>query len=62
MRQADINRVYKAKEKLQAAFGKLADIPWLHTNEFESNLIQKARATLVDADRYLDDIININKD
>ena len=28
MRQADINRVMKAKEKLQAAFGKLCDIKW----------------------------------
>ena len=62
MRQADINRVMKAKEKLQAAFGKLCDIKWENISGLEDNLRSKAKESLITADRYLDDLININKD
>lgn len=62
MRQADINRVMKAKEKLQAAFGRLCDINWENISGLEDNLRMKAKDTIIAADRYLDDMINLNKD
>ena len=59
MRQADLNRVKRAKDHLKAAITQLKSIMWVHTSEMEDTLINKSREVIVDADRYLDDILNI---
>lgn len=61
MRPADINRVKRAKEHLKAAATVLSSIKWENTTLMESELIQKSKDEMRDADGYLDDIININK-
>lgn len=59
MRQADINRVKRAKEHLKAAATILSSIKWEKTTLMESELIQKSKDEMRDADGYLDDILNI---
>lgn len=59
MRQADINRVKKAKEHLKAATTILTNIKWENTNMMESHLILEAKGAIRAADMNLDDIANI---
>lgn len=59
MRQADINRVNKAREHLKAATTLLSNIKWENMNSNEGYFIFQAKLTIKNADLYLDDIINI---
>lgn len=59
MRQADINRVKKAKEHLKAATILLCNIKWENTTMMESEFIGKTKDSIQDADFHLDDIIKI---
>lgn len=59
MRQADINRVNKAKEHLKAATTLLSNIKWENMNTLENDLAGKAKIRIQYADNTLDDIINI---
>lgn len=59
MRQADINRVKKAKEHLKAALTLLTNIKWEHTSFNEDYFINQAKDTIRNADGHLADIINI---
>lgn len=61
MRQADINRVKKAKEHLKAATTILSNIKWENTTYNESHFIQDSKQYIQSADYCLDDIINIQK-
>ena len=62
MRQADINRVKKAKEHLKAAVTILSNIKWENTTMMESHLIMEAKDNIRSADMQLDDITNIQQD
>lgn len=62
MRQADINRVNKAKEHLKAATTILSNIKWENTTMMESHLIMEAKDNIRSADMQLDDITNIQQD
>lgn len=59
MRQADINRVKKAKEHLKAATTLLSNIKWENITMMEFGFIVKAKEAIRDADYHLDDIIKI---
>ena len=59
MRQADINRVNRAKEHLLAALTQLDSIKWVHISNKEDCLRMQAKDIIKDADGYLNDIINI---
>lgn len=59
MRQADINRVNKAKEHLKAATTILSNIKWENVNMMESDFIMHSKDAIKDADSHLDDIINL---
>lgn len=61
MRQADINRVKKAKEHLKAATTILTNIKWENTTLMESHLIMEAKDNIRSADMQLDDITNIQE-
>lgn len=61
MRQADINRVNKAKEHLKAAVTILSNIKWENTTMMESHLIMEAKDNIRSADMQLDDITNIQE-
>lgn len=61
MRQADINRVNKAKEHLKAATILLSNIKWENTTTMEFEFIGKIKDSIQDAGFYLDDIINIQE-
>ena len=62
MRQADINRVKKAKEHFKAAVTILSNIKWENTTMMESHLIMEAKDNIRSADMQLDDITNIQQD
>lgn len=59
MRQADINRVNKAKEHLKAANTILSNIKWENVNNIEDNLIYQAKLTINGAKDLLNDVTNI---
>ena len=59
MRQADINRVVKAREYINAAITTLTIIKWENTKQMEDDFIRKAKETMKNARGHLDDIINI---
>lgn len=59
MRQADINRVNKAKYHLKAATTILSSIKWENRSNMEDHCIQESKHHIKSADLYLDDIINI---
>ena len=59
MRQADLNRVNKAKEHFKAAVTILNNIKWENINSLESDFLKKSKEWAGVADSYLDDIINI---
>lgn len=61
MRQADINRVKKAKEHLKAAVTILLNIKWENRTSIEDNFIAQAGEGIADAQRNLEDILNIQK-
>lgn len=61
MRQADINRVNKAKEHLKAASILLSNIKWENRSSLEDDIIKKSCQQMKSADMYLDDIINIQE-
>lgn len=61
MRQADINRVNKAKEHLKAASILLSNIKWENRSNMEDHCIQACKRQIKSADLYLDDIINIQE-
>lgn len=56
MRQADINRVRKAREHLKAATSILSNIKWENVNGVEDLLMIQSRTSIADADRSLDHI------
>ena len=62
MRQADINRVNRAKEHLKAAITQLNSIKWENQTGMEETFISLAKADIKEADSHLNDIININKE
>ena len=59
MRQADINRVKKAKEHLKAAMTILSNIKWENTTNMEYDFTMKAKETITNCDGILQDIITI---
>lgn len=59
MRQADINRVNRAKQHLNAAITQLNSIQWIHVSNIEDSLKMRAKEMIGDADSILDDILNI---
>lgn len=59
MRQADINRVNKAKEHLSAAMTILCNIKWENVNQLEYELRHHALEEIVGANHLLADILNI---
>jgi hypothetical protein len=59
MRQADINRVNKAKEHLRAATILLSNIKWENITMMESEFIGKTKDSIQDADFHLDDILHL---
>lgn len=59
MRQADINRVNKAKEHLKAASILLSNIKWENRSSLEDDIIKKSCQQMKSADMYLDDLVNI---
>lgn len=61
MRQADLNRVNKAKEHFKDAVTILNNIKWENTTCIESEFLKKCKEWAGVADSYLDDIINIQK-
>lgn len=61
MRQADINRVNRAKEHLNAATTILSSIKWENMKTLESDFVRKAKESIREADFHLDDIIRIQK-
>ena len=61
MRQADINRVNKAKEHLKAATTILSNIKWENMKVLEDDLVGKAKIMIAHADNYLNDTLNIQK-
>lgn len=61
MRQADINRVRKAKEHLKAATTILSNIKWENRSNMEDHCIRESKQFIKSADYYLDDIINIQQ-
>lgn len=61
MRQADINRVRKAKEHLKAATTILSNIKWENRSNMEDHFIKESKRYIQSADYYLDDIINIQQ-
>lgn len=61
MRQADINRVRKAKEHLKAATTMLTNIKWENRSNMEDHCIKDAKGYIQSADYSLDDIINIQQ-
>ena len=61
MRQADINRVNKAREHLKAAVTILQNIKWENRTSIEDHFIAQAGEGIADAQRNLEDIIHIQK-
>lgn len=61
MRQADINRVKKAKEHLNDAVSILQKIKWENRTSLEDNFLFNVGESISDAQIYLDDILNIQK-
>lgn len=61
MRQADINRVKKAREHLKAATTILSSIKWENLTGMEDMMIIQSKDSIKVADMHLDDIINIQK-
>lgn len=61
MRQADINRVNRAKEHLKAATTILSSIKWENMKVLESDFVGKAKRSIQNADMSLDDIISIQE-
>lgn len=61
MRQADINRVNKAKEHLKAASILLSNIKWENRSSLEDDIIKKSCQQMKSADMYLDDLVNIQE-
>lgn len=61
MRQADINRVKRAKEHLKAATTILSSIKWENMKTLEDNFVREAKVSIREADFLLDDIIGIQK-
>lgn len=59
MRQADINRVKKAREHLKAATTLLNNIKWENVDGMEDLLIIQSKSSISDADRSLDHITKI---
>lgn len=59
MRQADINRVAKARERLKAATTLLSNIKWENTNGMEDLYLQQAKGSIHDADISLNSVIFI---
>lgn len=68
MRQADINRVNKAKEHLKAAVNLINGIRWDLTEQGDENMLtmvtkmsfcNKSRDLIKSADSYLTDVINM---
>jgi hypothetical protein len=59
MRQADINRVNKAKSHLLAAKTLLSNIKWENINQLEAELRKHALEEIIGADYLLMDILNI---
>lgn len=61
MRQADINRVNKAREHLKAAVTILLNIKWENRTMTEDYFIAQAGEGIADAQRNLEDIIHFQK-
>lgn len=62
MRQADINRVKKAREHLKAAATTiLSNIKWENMKVLEDDLVGKAKIMIAHADNYLNDTLNIQQ-
>lgn len=59
MRQADINRVKKAREHLKAATTLLNNIKWENIDGMEDLLMIQSKTSISDADRSLDHITKI---
>lgn len=59
MRQADINRVVKAREHLKAATTLLSNIKWENTHGMEDLYLQQAKGSIHDADISLNSVIFI---
>ena len=59
MRQADINRVNKAREHLKAATTLLSNIKWENVNGMEDLLMIQSKSSIADADRSLEHITKI---
>lgn len=61
MRQADINRVNRAKRLLKDATTILSSIKWENTNKDEDYLLKVAKEQMEYADFYLEDIISMQE-
>lgn len=61
MRQADINRVVKAKEHLKAATTILSRIKWENCNTLEWELVKDVKEEIRSADMFADDVINYSE-
>ena len=59
MRQADINRVVRAREHLKAATTLLSNIKWENTKGMEDLYLQQAKGSIRDADISLNSILFI---
>ena len=59
MRQADINRVVKAREHLKAATTLLSNIKWENVNGMEDLYLQQSKGSIQDADISLNSVIFI---
>ena len=59
MRQADINRVVKAREHLKAATTLLSNIKWENVNGMEDLYLQQSKGSIHDADTSLNSILFI---
>lgn len=61
MRQADINRVKKAKEHLKAATTLLCNIKWENVTGMEDLYMEQSKISLQDAGRSLESIIKLQE-
>ena len=61
MRQADINRINKAKEHLKAAIALLRNIKWENRNYHEDEFIHDSVQHIESAGMSLDDVLSIQE-
>lgn len=61
MRQADLNRVDRARKHLKDATDTLNKIPWDKVNNMEYRFLLSAKDAIESVKMHLDDIINIQK-